>query len=133
MAKLMFNNMQIGGSPTSASSVNCEDGSTVEDKLNSLSVELSDKMSKSSGENIIKGDLVISNGDDSPDIIFSTPSYGRTYIDYCNGHFRVFQIKNNETTFPFQICPDGSLYSQKGKIVDASCFSYSNGTLNINI
>lgn len=82
----------------------------------------------------VMGNLVINSGDDdTPNIIFATPSYGNFHIDYCNEYFRIYKEKNGAVTFPFQIYTDGSLYSQKGKIVDASCFSIVNGVLYINV
>lgn len=82
----------------------------------------------------VTGNLVINSGDnDTPNIIFATPSYGNFHIDYCSEYFRIYKEKNGEVTFPFQIYTDGSLYSQKGKIVDASCFSIVNGVLYINV
>ena len=82
----------------------------------------------------VTGNLVINSGDnDTPNIIFITPSYGNFHVDYCSEYFRIYKEKNGAVTFPFQIYPDGSLYSQKGKIVDASCFSIVNGVLYINV
>ena len=82
----------------------------------------------------VTGNLAINSGDnDTPNIIFITPSYGNFHVDYCSEYFRIYKEKNGAVTFPFQIYPDGSLYSQKGKIVDASCFSIVNGVLYINV
>lgn len=139
MAKLMMNGTQVGGTNGSASSVTCENGKTVEERLNSLDTVISgvnssieSKLSKTGGT--VTGSLAINSGDnDTPNIIFISPSYGEMDIDFWNDYFRIYKAKNGTITFPFQIHPDGSLYSQNGKIVDASCFSYSNGTLNINI
>lgn len=132
MAKLMMNGTQVGGTNGSASSVTCENGKTVEERLNSLDTSVGLKIDKTGGT--VTGNLVINSGDnDTPNIIFISPSYGEMDIDFCNNYFRIYKIKDGAITFPFHIYPDGSLYSQNGKIVDATCFSYSNGTLNITV